>query len=119
MKRRALVSVSDKRGIEDFARRLGTWVRDHLDRRHRQGALRCQDRSRPRLRGDGCPRDTRWPVKTLHPKIHGGILADLEDPDHGNSSSAGHRPIDLVCINLYPLEETSPAAPPKRRPSST
>jgi phosphoribosylaminoimidazolecarboxamide formyltransferase/IMP cyclohydrolase len=46
-------------------------------------------------------------VKTLHPKIHGGILADLEDPDQVVELVEGDiGPIDLVCVNLYPFEET-------------
>src|SRR5215210_5817432 len=46
-------------------------------------------------------------VKTLHPQIHGGILADLENPDHVTELvEHGIGPIDLVCINLYPFEET-------------
>ncbi len=46
-------------------------------------------------------------VKTLHPKLHGGILADLEDPDQVEEL-VDHDigPIDLVCVNLYPFEET-------------
>jgi phosphoribosylaminoimidazolecarboxamide formyltransferase / IMP cyclohydrolase len=46
-------------------------------------------------------------VKTLHPVIHGGILANLEDPDHVTQLvEHGIGPIDLVCISLYPFEET-------------
>ena len=46
-------------------------------------------------------------VKTLHPKVHGGILADLENPDHVvQLVDQDIAPIDLVCINLYPFEET-------------
>src|SRR5215210_8672972 len=46
-------------------------------------------------------------VKTLHPQVHGGILADLENPDHVTELvEYGIGPIDLVCINLYPFEET-------------
>jgi phosphoribosylaminoimidazolecarboxamide formyltransferase/IMP cyclohydrolase len=55
----------------------------------------------------GAPEILGGRVKTLHPKIHGGILADLEDPDHV-VELVDHDigPIDLVCINLYPFEET-------------
>jgi phosphoribosylaminoimidazolecarboxamide formyltransferase/IMP cyclohydrolase len=46
-------------------------------------------------------------VKTLHPRLHGGILADLEDPDQViELVDHGIGPIDLVCVNLYPFEET-------------
>src|ERR671913_2067391 len=55
----------------------------------------------------GAPEMLGGRVKTLHPKIHGGILADLEDPAHV-IELVDHDigPIDLVCINLYPFEET-------------
>ncbi|HEX2729252.1 MAG TPA: bifunctional phosphoribosylaminoimidazolecarboxamide formyltransferase/IMP cyclohydrolase, partial [Rubrobacteraceae bacterium] len=55
----------------------------------------------------GAPEILGGRVKTLHPKVHGGILADLEDPDHV-TQLVDHdiAPIDLVCINLYPFEAT-------------
>jgi phosphoribosylaminoimidazolecarboxamide formyltransferase / IMP cyclohydrolase len=54
-------------------------------------------------------------VKTLHPKIHGGILANLEDPDHVRELvEHGIGPIDLVCINLYPFEETVAGGAPEK-----
>jgi phosphoribosylaminoimidazolecarboxamide formyltransferase / IMP cyclohydrolase len=55
----------------------------------------------------GAPEILGGRVKTLHPKIHGGILANLEDPDHVEQLvKLDIGPIDLVCINLYPFEET-------------
>ena len=55
----------------------------------------------------GAPEILGGRVKTLHPKIHGGILADLGDPDHVEQLvEQDIGPIDLVCINLYPFEET-------------
>ena len=46
-------------------------------------------------------------VKTLHPKIHGGLLGVRDNPEHLAAMQAhGIQPIDLVCINLYPFEET-------------
>ena len=69
MKRRALVSVSDKRGIEDFARQaLGDGVRDHLHRGDREGALGGRSRGDPRLRGDGRAGDTRRPGQDAAPQ---------------------------------------------------
>jgi phosphoribosylaminoimidazolecarboxamide formyltransferase/IMP cyclohydrolase len=108
MKRRALVSVSEKRGIAAFARRL-----------HRLGyEIVSTGGTAKTLAENGIPvvpvsQVTGEPeilggrVKTLHPKIHGGILANLEDPDHVTELvEHGIGPIDLVCINLYPFEET-------------
>ena len=57
-------------------------------------------------------------VKTLHPKIHGGLLALRDHPDHVRSMREhGIQPIDLVCINLYPFEQTieRPASRSTRR----
>ena len=46
-------------------------------------------------------------VKTLHPRIHAGILADRRNPDHIQQlADAGIEPIDLVVVNLYPFEDT-------------
>ncbi len=46
-------------------------------------------------------------VKTLHPKVHGGLLAVRDDPGHAAALAAhGITPIDLVCVNLYPFERT-------------
>jgi phosphoribosylaminoimidazolecarboxamide formyltransferase/IMP cyclohydrolase len=55
----------------------------------------------------GAPEILGGRVKTLHPKIHGGILADLTDPDHVEQLvEQDIGPIDLVCTNLYPFEMT-------------
>ena len=46
-------------------------------------------------------------VKTLHPKIHGGLLALRDDPQHVTAMKAnGIQPIDLLCVNLYPFQQT-------------
>src|ERR687894_747701 len=98
MKRRALGSVSDKRGGAAFARRL-----------HNMGfeIVSTGGPAKAVSEVTGAPEILGGRVKTLHPKIHGGILADLEDPDHV-VELVDHDigPIDLVCINLYPFEET-------------
>ena len=60
-------------------------------------------------------------VKTLHPKIHGGLLALRDKPEHVEAMRQhGIAPIDLVCVNLYPFEQTvaKPTAR-SRRPSRT
>ena len=108
MKHRALVSVSDKKGVAGFARRL-----------HEMGFEIVSTGGTAREIGEagvpvvavsevtGAPEILKGRVKTLHPRIHGGILADLEDPDQVVELVEGDiGPIDLVCVNLYPFEET-------------
>ena len=108
MKRRALVSVSDKRGVEDFARRLSRMGFEIVST---GGTARAISDAGIKVVSvsevTGAPEILGGRVKTLHPKIHGGILADLEDPDHVQQLvEQDIGPIDLVCINLYPFEET-------------
>ena len=108
MKRRALVSVSDKQGIAEFVRRLSDLGFEVIST---GGTARSLSEAGltvvPVSDVTGAPEILGGRVKTLHPKIHGGILADMEDPDHV-SQLVDHDigPIDLVCINLYPFEET-------------
>jgi phosphoribosylaminoimidazolecarboxamide formyltransferase/IMP cyclohydrolase len=108
MKRRALVSVSDKRGVEDFARRLSGMGFEIISTGGTARALSDAGISViPVSEVTGAPEILGGRVKTLHPKIHGGILADLGDPDHVEQLvEQDIGPIDLVCINLYPFEET-------------
>src|SRR5919112_1853844 len=108
MKRRALVSVSDKRGVEDFARRLSGMGFEVISTGGTAKALsEAGVRVVPVSEVTGAPEILGGRVKTLHPKIHGGILADLEDPGHVQQLvEQDIGPIDLVCINLYPFEET-------------
>jgi phosphoribosylaminoimidazolecarboxamide formyltransferase/IMP cyclohydrolase len=108
MKRRALISVSDKRGLEDFARRLSGMGFEIVST---GGTARALSEAGvevvPVSEVTGAPEILGGRVKTLHPKIHGGILADLGDPDHVQQLvKEDIGPIDLVCINLYPFEET-------------
>ncbi len=108
MKRRALVSVSDKRGVEDFARRLSGMGFEIISTGGTAKALsEAGVRVIPVSEVTGAPEILGGRVKTLHPRIHGGILANLEDPDHVEQLvEQDIGPIDLVCINLYPFEET-------------
>ena len=106
--RRALLSVSDKTGLIPFARTL-----------HEAGvALMSTGGTAKALKDAGLPvRDvadvTGFPemldgrVKTLHPKVHGGLLGIRDEPSHAKSM-ADHaiEPIDLLVVNLYPFEET-------------
>ena len=108
MKRRALVSVSDKRGVEDFARRLSEMGFEIIST---GGTARALSEAGVDVISvsevTGAPEILGGRVKTLHPKIHGGILADLTDPDHVEQLvEQDIGPIDLICINLYPFEET-------------
>jgi phosphoribosylaminoimidazolecarboxamide formyltransferase / IMP cyclohydrolase len=108
MKRRALISVSNKRGIAAFARRLHKMGFEIIST---GGTAKTLEENRIPVVSvsevTGEPEILGGRVKTLHPRIHGGILADLEDPDHVTELvEHGIGPIDLVCINLYPFEET-------------
>ena len=116
MKRRALVSVSDKRGVAAFARRLHGMGFEIIST---GGTARTLQENRvpvvPVSEVTGAPEILDGRVKTLHPRIHGGILADLENPDHVTELvEQGIGPIDLVCINLYPFEETVAGDAPEK-----
>ena len=105
---RALISVSDKTGILEFAKEL-----------HNSGIeILSTGGTAELLRKDGVPviqvsDYTGFPemmdgrIKTLHPMVHGGILARRDVPEHLKAMEEhGIRPIDLVVINLYPFEQT-------------
>ncbi|HEX5580329.1 MAG TPA: bifunctional phosphoribosylaminoimidazolecarboxamide formyltransferase/IMP cyclohydrolase, partial [Gemmatimonadaceae bacterium] len=105
---RALLSVSDKTGLVDFARGLADLGWELVSTGGTARALRDAGLA---------PLDvsdvTRFPemldgrVKTLHPAVHGGLLARRDLPEH-MAAIAEHEiaPIDLVCVNLYPFRET-------------
>lgn len=106
--RRALVSVYDKTGLEELARGL-----------HEAGvALVSTGSTASKIAAAGVPVTkveelTGFPecldgrVKTLHPRVHAGILADLRLEDHRNQlAELGVEPFDLVIVNLYPFRET-------------
>jgi phosphoribosylaminoimidazolecarboxamide formyltransferase/IMP cyclohydrolase len=106
--KRALVSVSDKTGVADFCRGLAGLGIEILSTGGTAALLR---RSEVPVRDvseeTGFPEILSGRVKTLHPRIHGGILAVRSDPEHGRALEAhGIRPIDLVAVNLYPFRET-------------
>ncbi|MBA2443531.1 MAG: bifunctional phosphoribosylaminoimidazolecarboxamide formyltransferase/IMP cyclohydrolase [Rubrobacter sp.] len=113
MKRRALVSVSDKTGVVDFVRGLSELGFEVIST---GGTAREISASgvevTPVERVTGSPEILGGRVKTLHPRIHGGILADLEDPDQVMElAEHGIGPVDLVCVNLYPFERTLVESP--------
>lgn len=105
--RRALLSVSDKRGIVEFARGLHELGIELISTGGTAKAL--EDAGLPVIRVEevtGAPEMLDGRVKTLHPKIHGAILA-RRTPDHLKQlEEQGITPIDLVCVNLYPFEQT-------------
>src|ERR671916_1192609 len=116
MKRRALVSVSDKSGVEGFARRLSSMGFEVISTGGTARALSDAGiEVVPVSEVTGAPEILGGRVKTLHPKIHGGILADLTDPDHVEQLvEQDIGPIDLVCINLYPFEQTVAGGAPEK-----
>ncbi|MDX2053743.1 MAG: bifunctional phosphoribosylaminoimidazolecarboxamide formyltransferase/IMP cyclohydrolase [Polyangiaceae bacterium] len=106
MIRRALLSVSDKTGLVDFARALSA----------RGVALLSTGGTYKALQQAGIPVETveaytgspevmDGRVKTLHPRVHGGLLA-RNGVDDQDLERIGAKPIDLVVVNLYPFEET-------------
>ncbi len=106
--RRALLSVSDKTGLVEFARALAGLGVELISTGGTRKAL--ADAGLP-VRDisevTGFPEMLDGRVKTLHPKIHGGILAQRDNPQHLATLQAhGIAPIDLVVCNLYPFEAT-------------
>src|SRR5438552_17736700 len=107
--RRALLSVSDKTGLADFATRL-----------HKEfGVELISTGGTARFLRDlglpvtdvadvtGFPEMMDGRVKTLHPKVHGALLALRDNPEHvAAMQQHGIQPIDLVVVNLYPFEQT-------------
>jgi len=106
--RRALLSVSDKTGIVEFARALAAFGIEILStggtaRTLRDAAVDVVDVDR----FTGFPEMLDGRVKTLHPKVHAGILYRRDDPGHVAAlNEHGLEPIDLVVVNLYPFVET-------------
>ncbi len=106
MIRRALISVSDKTGIVDFARALAGKGVEILSTGGTLKALREAGVAAVSVEDyTGSPEVMDGRVKTLHPRVHGGILARLER-DQRDLDRLGAKPIDLVAVNLYPFEDT-------------
>ncbi len=105
---RALISVSDKTGIADFARVLRQLGVEILSTGGTAKLLQQEGLPVTEV-GDytGFPEMLDGRVKTLHPKVHGGILYRRDLPAHVSAAAAaGIPPIDLVVVNLYPFRET-------------
>jgi phosphoribosylaminoimidazolecarboxamide formyltransferase/IMP cyclohydrolase len=105
---RAVVSVSDKQGLAEFAKTLADLGVEILStggtaRSLREQGIKVIDVSEY----TGFPEMMEGRVKTLHPKVHGGILADRDKKEHMDQMKAqGIKRIDMVVVNLYPFEAT-------------
>jgi phosphoribosylaminoimidazolecarboxamide formyltransferase/IMP cyclohydrolase len=105
---RALISVSDKTGLIDFARALaGHGVEIVSTGGTRSALTQAGIKVLDVAELTGFPEMMDGRVKTLHPNVHGGLLAIRRNPQHAAALAAhGIRPIDLLVVNLYPFEET-------------
>src|ERR671914_1285183 len=109
--RRALLTVSDKRGLVEFARGLRELGIEIVST---GGTARELQREGIEIRPiddyTGFPEILDGRVKTLNPRIYAGLLAVRSNPEHvATLEQPGIEPIDLVCVNLYPFERTAAA----------
>jgi phosphoribosylaminoimidazolecarboxamide formyltransferase / IMP cyclohydrolase len=107
--RRAVISVSDKRGVVDFARGLAQLGVELVST---GGTAREIEAAGIEVRAiddfTGFPEIMDGRVKTLHPKLYAGLLARRDDPEHlRQATENGIEFVDLVCVNLYPFERTA------------
>jgi phosphoribosylaminoimidazolecarboxamide formyltransferase/IMP cyclohydrolase len=105
---RALLSVSDKTGLVEFARELASLGIELLSTGGTAKALAAAGVPvRDVSDFTGFPEMLDGRVKTLHPRVHAGVLHLRENPEHlATMQEHGLDPIDLVCVNLYPFEQT-------------
>ncbi|MGB8113793.1 MAG: bifunctional phosphoribosylaminoimidazolecarboxamide formyltransferase/IMP cyclohydrolase, partial [Candidatus Sulfotelmatobacter sp.] len=107
--RRAILSVTDKTGLVDFARQLSSLSIDLIStggtaKLLRDSGIAVKDVSEL----TGFPEMLDGRVKTLHPKVHGGILHRRENPSHTAAvAEHGIQPIDMVVVNLYAFEKSA------------
>ena len=106
--RRALVSVSDKTGVADLARGLAEAGYEIVSTGGTAAMLEEAGLQIVRVSAiTGFPEILDGRVKTLHPNVHGGILARRDDPTHmATLDEHDIGAIDVVCVNLYPFRET-------------
>lgn len=106
--RRAIISVSDKTGVVEFAKGLKEFGVEILSTGGTAKALRDAGVIAVEVSEyTGFPEMMEGRLKTLHPKISGGILADRRKEEHMRQiAEAAIEPIDLVCVNLYPFAAT-------------
>jgi phosphoribosylaminoimidazolecarboxamide formyltransferase/IMP cyclohydrolase len=107
-RRRALLSVSDKTGLVDFARGLTALGFELLSTGGTASALREAGLVVTSVSEvTGFPEIMGGRVKTLHPRVHGGLLGRWDVPeDVAAARENGIEPIELLCVNLYPFRET-------------
>jgi phosphoribosylaminoimidazolecarboxamide formyltransferase / IMP cyclohydrolase len=108
MKKRALISVSDKQGVTTFAKQL---IEQGFEIISTGGTKKALEESGVPVIGvsdvTGFPEILEGRVKTLNPMIHGGLLAKFDEPAHKAQLEEHHiQPIQLVCVNLYPFQQT-------------
>ena len=114
---RAILSVTDKSGLADFARKLSGMGVELIStggtaKLLRDSGIEVKDISDL----TGFPEMLDGRVKTLHPKVHGGILHRREDPAHRAAvAEHGIQPIDMVVVNLYAFEKTASKRSEERR----
>jgi phosphoribosylaminoimidazolecarboxamide formyltransferase/IMP cyclohydrolase len=106
--RRALISVSDKTGLVELAQALAGLGVELVSTGGTAGLLRDNDLTVTDVADlTGFPEMMDGRVKTLHPAVHGGLLALRDNPDHvAAMETHGIAPIDLLIVNLYPFEAT-------------
>jgi phosphoribosylaminoimidazolecarboxamide formyltransferase/IMP cyclohydrolase len=106
--RRALISVADKTGLTDFARELTAMGVEIISTGGTSALLKKEKVPVKDVSAfTGFPEILQGRVKTLHPKIHGGLLFLRDNPEHvAQAQKHGLDPIDLVVVNLYPFEQT-------------
>jgi phosphoribosylaminoimidazolecarboxamide formyltransferase/IMP cyclohydrolase len=107
--RRALVSVFDKAGLEPLAKALAAAGVEVVSTGSTAAALERHGLAVTRVEAlTGVPELLDGRVKTLHPRVHAGLLADRARPEHlAQLEAAGIAPFDLVVVNLYPFETTA------------
>jgi len=106
---RAILSVTDKTGLVDFARKLSALSIELISTGGTAKLLRDSQITVKDISDlTGFPEMLDGRVKTLHPKVHGGILHRREDPKHVAAiAEHGIAPIDMVVVNLYAFEKTA------------
>ena len=106
--KRALLSVSDKTGLIELARALARYGAELISTGGTASSLRAAGLAVTEVADyTGFPEMLDGRVKTLHPKVHGGILARRDSPAHMQAlGQHGIAPIDLVVVNLYPFART-------------
>src|SRR5579871_2712059 len=108
-RKRALISVSDKTGLAEFAAGLNSLGYEIVSTGGTATAIAAAGIPVINISDvTGFPEMLEGRVKTLHPLVHGGLLARRDHPDDLNAIAAhGIQPIDVVVVNLYPFAETA------------